>query len=285
MIGGPFYMKDQSDDSMSDDQVKHLKSKKTKKSFVVLVILFIVLMIGVLAGVSYLVYDALQVPATEPAQDSDTVLPIVDEPSDEVDNPVDNPIDFEELQAQNSEIYAWIYIPNTQVNYAVVQSATDDDYYLNHDAQGSYSLPAAIFSQSMNNTDFSDPVTVLYGHNGYGDSMFATLHYFENEEFFEENELFYIYTPGHILTYEVVSAYIYDDRHILNSFDFSNEAVLRNYLETIANPDSLVSSVRSGTELTVDSRVVQLSTCMTDPDQASSRYLVNGVLVDDQPTS
>ncbi|MCQ4882189.1 class B sortase, partial [Alistipes onderdonkii] len=83
---------------------------------------------------------------------------------------------------------------------------------------GDYAIEGAIYTEMANNTDFSDPVTVLYGHNLQNGTMFSTLHYFENEDFFNEQDPLYIYTPGHALTYRVVSAYLYDDRHILNSY-------------------------------------------------------------------
>ena len=38
-------------------------------------------------------------------------------------------IDFDELTALNDEIYAWIEVPGTVINYAVVQSKTDDLFY------------------------------------------------------------------------------------------------------------------------------------------------------------
>ena len=112
-------------------------------------------------------------------------------------------------------------------------------------------------------------------------TMFATLHNFEDEDFFKENDTFYIYTPGHILTYKIVSAYRYDDRHIMNSFDFSNPAVVREYFDYVMHPTMIPQNVREGVTLKDDDRLVVLSTCMEDN---SYRYLVNGVLVSDEKT-
>lgn len=53
---------------------------------------------------------------------------------------VENPIDFKSLQQQNSDIYSWIYIPNTNVNYPVLQSHLDDNLYLDHDIYKNYSF-------------------------------------------------------------------------------------------------------------------------------------------------
>ena len=208
-----------------------------------------------------------------------------EEATDEDDTGLEeNPVDFATLQAQYPELYAWITIPNTNVNYPIMRSATDDLYYLTHDIDGNYSYYGAIFTQSMNSTDFSDPVTVIYGHNTIDGTFFADLHDFEDEEFFDENEYLYIYTPGHILTYWIISAYKYDDRHIMNSFDFSDESVRLEYFASVLNPTSMLVNVREGATLDVDNRIVQLSTCPTEGSSSGFRYLVTGVLINDQET-
>ncbi len=194
----------------------------------------------------------------------------------------ENPVNFERQRELNADIYAWIYIPSTNVNYPILQSATDDLYYLRRGVDENYDISGVIFTQSHNKKDFSDPVTLIYGHNmtEYG-TMFATLHNFEDPDFFEKNDTFYIYTPGHILTYKIVSAYRYDDRHIMNSFNFSDPAVVREYFDYVMTPTLLPMNVREGVELKDDDRLVVLSTCMEDN---SFRYLVNGVLVSDETT-
>ena len=202
-------------------------------------------------------------------------------PSDIDTNIADNPVDFDTLTKQNPDIYSWIYIPNTNINYPVCQSAVDDNFYLDHDIYMNYSYPGAIYSQICNKKDYSDRVTVLYGHNMADGSMFADLHKFENSEFFSKNKNIFVYTKGHKLTYVIVSAFVYDDRHIMNSFDFSDDKVFSDYLEMIENPRSVSKNVREGLELTVDDKMIVLSTCL---NSGNGRYLVQGVLVNDEKT-
>ena len=194
----------------------------------------------------------------------------------------DNPVNFAKQQTVNDEIYAWIYVPNTNVNYPILQSRVDDLYYLRRGLDKEYDISGVVFTQSHNKRDFSDPVTLVYGHNmtEYG-TMFATLHNFEDEEFFKENDTFYIFTPGHILTYKIVSAYRYDDRHIMNSFNFDDPAVVREYFDYVMNPTMIPQNVREGVTLGDDDRIVVLSTCM---ETSEYRYLVNGVLISDEKT-
>lgn len=78
-------------------------------------------------------------------------------------------VDFEQLKAQNPDIYAWISVPGTGIDYPVLQKsdAKDpyDNYYLNHQVDLSEGFPGVIYSQPVNRRDFMDAVTVLYGHN------------------------------------------------------------------------------------------------------------------------
>ena len=123
-------------------------------------------------------------------------------------------------------------------------------------------------------------MTVLYGHNMANGSMFATLHRFYDADFFNQNRYIYVYTPDRKLTYEIVSAFEYDNRHIMNSFDFSDDNVFSDYLNMIKNPHS-VSVNKRNTELTTDDKILVLSTCLNSGD---GRYLVQGVLKKDEPT-
>ena len=220
---------------------------------------------------------------------TDTANRAADVP-EEVEKPVDetqlvlpeNPVDFDALKAENPDIYAWITILGTEVNYPVVQSPTDDFYYLNHDVDFSYAWQGSIYSEMQNSTNFSDPVTVLYGHQTDANTMFTSLHYFEDPDFFAEHETITVYSVGHVRTYRVISAYQFDDRHILNSFDFSNPEVLADYYDYVCNPNSLVMNVREGAHLEVTDKIIQLSTCLSLTDSSNKRYIVTGVLVDDQ---
>ena len=262
------------------------KRKGKRPAVITLSVLLVVLIAVGVGGFAYVAWQQGEMDraAQQQANTPEPATPEQVQPAQPEDSRVQNPINFAELKEQNPEVYAWIYVPGTDVNLPVVQSTTDDNFYLNHNIDGDYAVEGAIYSQSMNAADFSDPVTVLYGHNLVNGSMFSTLHYFENEDFFAQHDTMYIYTLGHILTYKVVSAYQYDDRHILNSFDFSDPSVVRTYFDYVMAPNSLVENVRQGVTLQTTDKIVQLSTCTDTVNHTDTRYLVTGVLTDDQPT-
>ena len=268
----------------SQDQTK----SKHKKALISVLIFVIVIAVCVGAYFGYNAYNQWRIEqdaiAAAQAAAQELAAKEAEEKEEPVQETVENPIDFATLQAENPDIYAWITIPGTNVDYAILQSTIDDNYYLRRDENGNDAEYGALFTQSLNSLDFSDPVTVVYGHCAADDAYFATLHYFENEEFFDSYQTMYVYTPTHCYTYQVIAAYQYDDRHILNSYDFSLESVRLSYFESVLNPDSVLSNVREGVELNAESKLLQLSTCMSTYIVSNTRYIVTGVLVSEQVT-
>ena len=266
-------------DDLDDENENEKDDKKSLKLILLFIIVFVMLFLGVYFGIrlynEYLVDKPVET-TTEALQESTT----------NEQGLRDNPIDFASLQAQNDEIYAYIKINDTKVDYPIVQSPTDDSFYLRHRAEDkAWSASGAVYTEMANSKDFSDSITVIYGHNGYGDTFFTTLHKFEKQDFFNEHPYFHIYTPNRILTYQVMSAFKYDDRHILNSYRFSDTAQLLEFQQEILNPTSALKNTRQDLDVPIgkDSKIVILSTCITN--QKSSRYLVCGVLVKDEKTN
>ncbi|MCC8072702.1 MAG: class B sortase [Clostridiales bacterium] len=271
--------KDEIEEIVAEKKPEENKEKKTAKRILIIIIILLLLFCCV-----YLIVTVVQKQAQTPPEETTGVATTAASDTDE--ELADNPIDFASLQEGNDEIYAWLKIDDTNVDYPIVQSATNDEFYLKHKAEDkSWSASGAVYTELTNSKDFSDPITVIYGHNGYSDTMFTTLHYFEEQDFFDSHEYFYIYLPNRKLTYQVISAFKYDDRHIMNSFNFGSEAILEGFQEMLQNPTSSSKNVRTDldVEITTDSKIVILSTCITN--QKSSRYLVNGVLVKDEKTN
>jgi sortase B len=189
---------------------------------------------------------------------------------------MENPIDFNVLQEENPDIYAWIRIPDTNIDYPIAQREGDDSYYLTHDMYQEVRFAGCIYTEDCNSKDFMDPNTLIYGHNMKNGSMFQNLHLFEDEEFFEEHPDVYIYTPDGVLKYTIFAAYTYDNRHIMNSFDFDDKEVFKEYLEEIFKVRSMDAQIRQNVEVTVEDHIITLATCVGGAPQ--NRYLVQAVL-------
>ena len=186
-------------------------------------------------------------------------------------------IDWDALAEQNEDIYAWIYVPGTDVDYPVLQKVGQDDYYLEHNLDGSSGYPGCIYSQaSYNHPDFADNHTVLYGHDMKNGSMFATLHRYEDEDFFRENRYFILYTPEETHVYEIFGAYTFTDAHLLATYDCTDRSNFGNYLNMVKSTHTENAHFMedlSGVDAT--KRIVTLSTCINYAPK--NRWLVQGV--------
>lgn len=191
----------------------------------------------------------------------------------------DKELDWGLMKETNEDIYAWIYIPGTNVDYPVVQHPEDNSYYLNHNLDGSDGYPGCIFTENYNTRDFKDKNTVIYGHDMNDRTMFDTLHDYEDEAFFRENRYVYIYLPDEVLVYDIFAAYESGAEHILSSHNFINDVRYQEYLDGVFQMRNMGAHFRDGAEVGVQNHIITLSTCVDlKPD---SRYLVQGVLVNE----
>lgn len=187
-------------------------------------------------------------------------------------------LDFKQLREDtNKDIYAWICLPGTVIDYPVVQHPSDEAYYLEHNLDGSKGYPGCIYSQSYNKKDFSDRMTVLYGHNMKDGTIFAGLHNYEDADFFKENPYVFLYTENDIFVYKIFAAYAASDEHLLFNYDWTIDRIFLDYLAGIQERKDLSRNVDREIELTADSQILTLSTCIGGVQ--NKRYLVQGVLL------
>lgn len=187
-------------------------------------------------------------------------------------------IDFDVLQKRNPDVYAWIEVPGTNVDYPILQHATDNSYYLTHTIDHEKTVAAAIYTENYNAKDFEDLHTVIYGHNMKNRTMFRTLHNYEDYDFFKENKDVIIYLPNETRYYKVFAAYTYDNRHLLFSFDWSSSDAFQKYIDEIMSIRDFGAYIDKDMNVTGEDKIITLSTCVNSGD-STKRYLVQAVLV------
>ena len=183
-----------------------------------------------------------------------------------------SPIDFASLQGENPHIYAWLDIPQTELDTPLLQHDSDDRFYLKHDSLGQPLSAGAFYTEKQyNRTDFSDPVTLIYARNLQSAQNFGLLKpAYETEELFRMHPLIRIFLPDEVLHYRVFAAIDYDERHILDRYDFTKKEEFDQFLQTVFTAPGVFDD-----SITVNSRdhILILSTCRQwwSPGQ---RYLV-----------
>ena len=89
---------------------------------------------------------------------------------------------------QNSDFIGWISIEDTKINYPVMQTPGNKDFYLKHAFDKSYSEYGVPYMQENCKLGLSDNC-VIYGHHMQDGSMFADLCKFESEDFYKEHKI------------------------------------------------------------------------------------------------
>lgn len=268
------------------------EQRRNKKNSNLWLVLFIVFLVVLVMGIIILAKQYLSKKSADAAyEDMRNAVNDAQEDSDTEDEedilaklgitiPQKN-LDWDALHEENEDIYAWICVPGTTVDYPVLQHPSDNSFYLNHTIDGAEGIQGCIYTEDYNKKDFTDPHTVIYGHNLKDKTMFSSLHNFEEEELVEDNHFIFIYTKDDVYVYEIFAAYEFHAIHLLDNYELDNEYVYEQYIRDVLNMDTTkarVANIRHDIDVTKEDRILTLSTCTSDHD-SSLRFLVVGVLL------
>lgn len=193
----------------------------------------------------------------------------------------DGIIDFVMLAEYNPDIFAWLYVPGTNIDLPILQSGVADDYYADHLADGTEGAAGAPYTEMANLMNMCDFNTIIHGHEQAEDGLFYQLHRFEDPDFFAANDVFHIYLPDNVLTYRIVTAYYDGDSDILRRFDYTTTAGCQSYLEQMLGARDIGRNLREGADQLTPYHFLVTLNGDTNSD-TQSQYVVIGLLVDDQ---
>ncbi len=182
------------------------------------------------------------------------------------------------LRQQNDDLVGWISVPDSRIDYPVVQ-AEDNDYYLNHAFDRSYLAAGTIYIDYRNSKNFTENYnTIIYGHNMLSGAMFSCISDFFNRNYFNENRYIYIYTDQGIYVYKTFNIYKVkidkDVSYIRRNFESGEEFV------EFCNSMLQKSAVKvDDIDFNENDRIITLSTC-TNSHNDNERYCLQAKLVE-----
>ena len=180
--------------------------------------------------------------------------------------------DFVAWKSLNEDVSAWIHNEVVRVDHPVLKSPSNE-YYLTHDIDHSYRAMGSIFFDFRNQTDFSDKNTIIYGHNFDNGQMFSNLVWYKDQQFYEKNPYYYLYTPDQVFRVDIAAGIVVGETDTtFLAIDFSSGADFQAYLQKIEENSVIVSEV----ELRPGDRLVTLYTCTND--WLGQRFVVIGKL-------
>ncbi len=181
-------------------------------------------------------------------------------------------VNFDRLREKNGDVIGWIYCEDTAINYPVVH-APDNEYYLDRDYLGEFDPSGAIFTDEVNTPGFLDSNTIIYGHHMADMSMFASLEYWLEEDYFASHPTMWLLTPEQNFRVDLFSVYQTVATSSTYTVFYQPRLEFDNYLRQV----QAWSNVTTGVELDSDSHYVVLSTCAYNYDEG--RTVLHGKLV------
>lgn len=119
--------------------------------------------------------------------------------------PVVNP--YSDSFLANSHMAAWLQIPDTEIDYPVMWTPENEEYYLRRGFDGSRNKNGCLI---LDTDSCLEPLTtnlIIHGHNMKSGAMFGTLMNYKEESFCQEHKTIILYTKECQRNYEVIAVF------------------------------------------------------------------------------
>ncbi len=225
---------------MSENEL-HTKNNKKKIIIILLTIVFFVC----LCYIAYYLYSSIQnknlynslnepiveQPVVEPAQESEPVISETTPTYEYVEK-------VKALKQEYEDVKGWIRIENTNINYPILQSNNDNDYYLSHNYKKENNRYGSISINTKCDIKKEGSNVIIYGHNMQDEQMFGDLLKYQNKSFFDEHPIITIDTDETETQYQIMYAFksriFYQDEtnvfRFYRYYDFEDENKFNEYV-------------------------------------------------------
>lgn len=168
---------------------------------------------------------------------------------------------YQELYLQNEEMVGWIAIDGTNINYPVMQSKNNPNFYLKHNFEKEYSDLGVPYIQENCDISTSDNL-IIYGHHIKGQKMFGALENYKDKGFYEGHRTIQFDTLTEQAEYEIITvfktvAYSAEGYRYYDFVDAGNEEEFNAYV----GKGKELALYDTGVTAEYGDKLITLSTC------------------------
>lgn len=172
--------------------------------------------------------------------------------------------EYRKLYKLNSDLVGWLVIDGTQINYPVVQSTVYQEYYLDHNFDGESDESGAVFVDARNDVFKPDDNVILYGHNMKNGSIFGTLQYYLDKQYYEKHKKMSFDTLYKRYDYQIVavglSKITEETADTFKYYDFLNAKDKKEF-DNFKSKIKSLEAYDTGVEMKYGDKLITLSTC------------------------
>ncbi len=189
-------------------------------------------------------------------------------------------LELEKLYEENNDVYGYLIIPNTQIDYLVMYTPGEDTY-LRKDFNKNYLEAGMLYVDKHNNVSPRDTNLIIYGHNMNDGTMFHDLLNYKNKEYYENHKTFTFYTLEEKQEYEIIAVFLSKvyrvNDEVFKYYKFYNAENEEEYNDYINNVKKL-SLYDTGVTAKYGDELFTFSTC--EYSQENGRMVVVSKRID-----
>ena len=187
-----------------------------------------------------------------------------------------------ELYQQNGDLVGWISIADTNINYPVMQSVNEPNFYLKHGFDKAYTDYGCPYVQENCDMELPSDNIIIYGHHMNDGSMFAGLMKFKDKSFWEKHKTVSFDTLTDRQTYEVIAVFktvVYTDSpDSFKYYQFVNAETADDFTAYVERCKEL-SLYDTGVTTEYGDKLLTLSTC--EYSRTNGRLVVVAKLINE----
>lgn len=149
---------------------------------------------------------------------------------------------YQDMYNKNSDFVAWLRVYNTKIDYPVMQTPNDEEYYIRRNFEKERSSAGCLFAAAHSNLDTPSDTITIYGHNMKIGSMFGKLREYEDPEYLIDHNYIRLDTLKQRFTYEICAVFkvsvAYDENMNIpfayhSLIDFPGEDAYNEYMAKV----------------------------------------------------
>ncbi len=180
---------------------------------------------------------------------------------------------YQNLYSQNNDMAGWISIDGTNINYPVMYTPDNPDFYLRRSFEKEYSTYGVPYIAEDCNPTLSSDNVIVYGHHMKNGTMFAELMNYTDKKFYEKHRMIHFDTLTETADYEVVAVFkttVYTDTGF-KYYLFVNAETEEDF-NAYVNTCRTLSLYDTGMTAEYGDKLLTLSTC--EYSKTNGRFVV-----------
>ena len=151
------------------------------------------------------------------------------------------------LKEKNPDFFGWISIEGTKLDYPVMHTPEDGEYYLRRDFEGSHSQSGVPFLAADCYEGCGN--YLIYGHHMKNGTMFKDIVKYKDQQYFDEHQDIILYTPDREIHLKALAAVVANPDAIRRKIDFQSWEEFTSYIEEMTQDARAFATVPKGTAI------------------------------------